>query len=65
MPDSQCCRVNLLVAVAATLNLPISTQCQGATAHENGPQSDTVYPHDQGAALRRHAARQGLGKLIG
>ena len=28
------------------------------------PQSDIVYPHDQGAALRRHAARQGLGKLI-
>jgi MFS family permease len=28
------------------------------------PQTDIVYPHDQGAALRRHAARQGLGKLI-
>jgi len=28
------------------------------------PQSDIVYPHDQGAALRRHAAGQGLGKLI-
>jgi hypothetical protein len=28
------------------------------------PQSDIVYPHDQRAALRRHAARQGLGKLI-
>src|SRR5271165_1301320 len=28
------------------------------------PQSDIVYAHDQRAALRRHAARQGLGKLI-
>ena len=29
------------------------------------PQSDVVYPHGQRAALRRYAARQGLGKLTG
>jgi hypothetical protein len=27
-------------------------------------QSDIVYPHDQRAALCRHAARQGVGKLV-